>query len=104
MSLRWSDAIDAMDWDELAALYRAAPLGHKTAEGLKTVYGNSMYRCFAYEDGVLVGAGRVLADGVDCAYICDVALLPSHQGRGLGAQLVQRLVDCARGHLSLIHI
>lgn len=102
MSLVWSDAIETMDWDELAALYRAAPLGNKTPEGLKTVYGNSMYRCFVRDNGVLVGAGRVLADGVDCAYVCDVALLPSHQGLGLGAQLVQRLVDCSRGHGKII--
>ena len=43
-------------------------------------------------------AGRVLADGVDVAYLCDVALLPSHQGQGLGKQIVGELLDLARGH------
>jgi GNAT superfamily N-acetyltransferase len=55
-----------------------------------------------YDKGALVGVGRVLADGVDCAYVCDVALLPSHQGTGLGQQLVARLVELSRGHGKII--
>lgn len=102
MTYRWSESIDALNWDELAALYRAAPLGNKTPQGLKVAFGNSMFCCFVYDGEVLVGAGRVLADGVDCAYLCDVALLPSHQGTGLGQQLVARLVDMSRGHGKII--
>jgi GNAT superfamily N-acetyltransferase len=102
MAYHWSDSTDSLDWDELAALYRAAPLGNKTPEGLKTAFGNSMFRCFVYDKGALVGVGRVLADGVDCAYVCDVALLPSHQGTGLGQQLVARLVELSRGHGKII--
>ena len=78
MPLVWSSSIDNLDWLELAALYRAAPLGNKTPEGLRTAFTNSMFKCFVYEKGKLVGVGRALADGVDCSYICDVALLPSH--------------------------
>jgi ribosomal protein S18 acetylase RimI-like enzyme len=51
---------------------------------------------------VLVGVGRVLADGVDCAYVCDVALLPSHQGTGLGKEVVARLVALSKGHKKII--
>ena len=76
----WSDSIDDVDWVELEALYRAAPLGNKNATDLKTVFSNSRFRCFAREQGRLVGAGRALADGADCSYLCDVAVLPSHQG------------------------
>lgn len=100
--LDWSDSLAGIDWLELEALYRAAPLGNKSAASLQVAFEASRYCCFAREDGRLVGAGRVLADGVDCAYVCDVALLPSHQGRGLGAQLMTRLVDRARGHRKII--
>ena len=102
MSLIWSDAIDNVDWDELTALYRAAPLGNKNPSGLKTAFSNSLFRCFAYEDGKLVGVGRALADGVDCSYICDVAVLPSHQGTGLGKEIVTRLVNLSQGHKKII--
>ena len=100
--LVWSDSIDDVDWNELAALYQAAPLGNKNPVGLKTAFGNSMFRCFVYGGGKLVGVGRALADGVDCSYVCDVALLPSHQGRGLGKQIVARLVRLSRGHKKII--
>lgn len=102
MPLIWSHSIDNFDWDELAALYRAAPLGNKTPDGLRTAFTNSMFRCFVYEEGKLVGVGRALADGADCSYICDVALLPSHQGLGLGKQIVSNLVRLSSGHKKII--
>ena len=102
MPIVWSDSLEDVDWNELAELYRLAPLGTKTAEGLRTAFGNSMFRCFAREDGRLVGVGRALADGVDCSYVCDVAVLPSHQGTGLGQQVVERLLALSRGHKKVI--
>ncbi|BCS34416.1 N-acetyltransferase [Luteitalea sp. TBR-22] len=102
MPIRWTHTIDDIDWHELEALYRAAPLGNKNADDLRVAYANSRYRCFAWEDGRLVGAGRALADGVDCSYVCDVAVLPSHQGTGVGKAIVQQLVDLSRGHRKII--
>jgi ribosomal protein S18 acetylase RimI-like enzyme len=102
VSLEWSDDLDGFNWDELSALYRAAPLGDKKAADLKRSFANSLYRCFVRDDGRLVGVGRALADGVDCSYICDVAVLPSHQGTGLGRQIVGRLVQLSRGHRKII--
>lgn len=102
MTIRWSDSLDDLDWDELSALYLAAPLGNKSPDWLRTAFGNSRLRCLAYADGRLVGAGRALADGVDCSYICDVAVLPEHQGSGLGREIVSRLVEASRGHRKII--
>jgi ribosomal protein S18 acetylase RimI-like enzyme len=50
----------------------------------------------------LVGAGRALADGRDCSYLCDIAVHPDTQGSGLGREIVQRLVDRSRGHKKII--
>ena len=102
MSLAWTESTEGLDWGELEALYRAAPLGNKNAVGLKTAFGNSMHKCFVREGGRLVGAGRALADGVDCAYVCDVAVLPSHQGTGLGKAIVARLLTLTAGHKKVI--
>jgi len=102
-TLVWRDDTEGVDWHELEALYRAAPLGTKRAEDLRTVYGNSRYACIVRDaEGRLAGAGRVLSDGLDCAYVCDVALLPAWQGGGVGQALVQRLVDRCRGHRKII--
>lgn len=102
MPLTWKESIENLDWDELSALYRLAPLGDKKPPYLRTVFSNSMFKCFVFEEGRLVGAGRALADGADCSYICDIAVLPSHQGTGLGKQIVGRLVERSRGHRKII--
>ena len=99
----WSDRLDDVDWPEMETLYRRAPLGHKPAELLRTVFGNSRFRCFVRDgEGRLVAAGRALADGADASYICDVAVLPEHQGSGLGRQVVARLVEASRGHRKIL--
>lgn len=98
----WDHDLEGVDLDELSHLYRVAPLGEKPPAALATVFGNSMFRSFVRADDVLVGAGRALADGLDCAYIADVAVHPDHQGRGLGRAIIRRLVDLAEGHRKII--
>ena len=102
MTLDWKYSTDAVDWDELSALYRVAPLGDKKASHLQRVFSNSLFKCFVYEGAKLVAAGRALADGADCSYICDIAVLPAHQGTGLGKQIVNHLVEASRGHKKII--
>ena len=102
MPLTWSTSTESIDWDELAALYRAAPLGNKNPADLKLAFTHSKFVCLAREDEKLVGVGRALADGVDCSYICDVAVLPTHQGTGLGKDIVGKLVQLSAGHKKII--
>ena len=102
MTLEWRHSLDDIDWEELSRLYQAAPLGNKQPDGLKLVFSNSMFKCLAYDDSRLVGVGRAMADGLDCSYICDVAVHPSHQGTGLGKEIVSRLVDLSKGHRKII--
>lgn len=91
-----------MDWDALSELYWIAPLGEKPPDSLRTVFSNSMFKCFIYSDSRLVGAGRAIADGLDCAYIADVAVHPDFQRRGLGRAIIRRLVEMAKGHKKII--
>ena len=102
MQLVWRDSTPDVDWTELSQLYRAAPLGEKNPADLKTSFENSKFKYFVYDAGRLVGVGRALADGVDCSYICDVAVLPSHQGMGLGREIISKLVTLSAGHKKIL--
>jgi ribosomal protein S18 acetylase RimI-like enzyme len=102
MALAWIYSAENVNWEELSELYRVAPLGQKDPADLQVAFANSMFKCFVYEADRLVAAGRALADGRDCSYICDVAVLPSHQGLGLGRELVSKLVELSREHKKII--
>ena len=102
MAIRWTQSPDAIDWDALSELYRIAPLGTKSGEWLKTAYSNSMFKRFAFDGDQVVAAGRAVADGVDCAYLCDIVVHPAYQGTGLGKELIQSLVDLSKGHRKII--
>jgi GNAT superfamily N-acetyltransferase len=99
---QWDYEDTNTDWGELSALYRIAPLGEKPPGDLARVFPNSMFKCFVREGGRLVGAGRALADGLDCSYIADVAVHPEHQGIGLGRAIISRLVELSEGHKKII--
>jgi GNAT superfamily N-acetyltransferase len=47
----------------------------------------------AYDDGKLVGFGRVVSDLVMHALIFDIIILPDHQGQGIGTLILNRLVE-----------
>ena len=100
--IQWSSSTDSLDWAELSELYRLARLGNKSPAWLQTAFSNSMFKFFALENGALIAAGRAVADGVDCSYICDIVVHPSHQGRGLGREIIERLVAASRGHRKII--
>ena len=102
MTFLWSYDQSDINWEHLSELYRVAPLGEKPANDLAVVFSNSRFKCFVYENDKLIGAGRTLADGLDCSYICDVAIHPEYQGLGLGKKIVEKLVSLSQGHKKII--
>ena len=96
-TLHWIFDDAHIDWSALSELYRIAPLGNKSADHLKRVYANSMFKCFVFDGGKLIGAGRAVADGADTSYLCDIAVHPDYQNRRLGMALVEKLKDMSAG-------
>ena len=102
MNIKWTYSQESIDWNELAELYRLAPLGVKDPDDLKQAFSNSMFKCFLFEEGKLIGVARALADGADCSYICDVAILPGYQGLGLGNRIISKLLELSKSHKKII--
>lgn len=54
--------------------------------------------CFGlYDGGAQIGLARVVTDHATFAYLCDVYVLESHRGRGLG----KWLIECVMAHPSI---
>lgn len=90
------------DYAALHDLYRQAGLGQRSQQEIGTAFAHSPYIVSAVTEGRLLGAGRAFGDEVDCAVICDMAVLPEAQGKKIGSQILRRLIDMTRHHLRII--
>jgi GNAT superfamily N-acetyltransferase len=51
--------------------------------------------CFGLYDGESqIGFARIVTDQTPFAYLCDVFILETYQGRGLGTWLLESILDC----------
>ena len=102
MNFTWIEKIKNVNWEELSNLYHIAPLGEKHPKDLEKVFSNSLYTYFVYDEDKLIGAGRALADGIDCSYLCDVAVHPDYQGKGIGRKIILQLVEASKNHKKIL--
>lgn len=83
----------------VATLYRRAPLLRPTDDAArveKALAGSDLILS-AWVGGRLVGLARVLTDGVEVAYLCDLAVEPDVQGLGVGKRLIDGVLERCRG-------
>ena len=52
--------------------------------------------CYA-PDGAMAGFARAISDGISLAYLADVFVLPAHRGQGLGAALIDFIIEQGPG-------
>ncbi len=72
--------------------YKASP------EELERANRNSWLTISAYDEGRLVGFGRVVTDFILHAMIFDMIVLPDYQGKGIGTLILTRLVSRCLEH------
>ncbi len=69
---------------------------HPWSEGVFRDCIRSNYECWVVENlSRLVGHG-ILSEAAGEAHLLNVCIHPGHQGNGLGRQLVEFMIDCAR--------
>jgi ribosomal protein S18 acetylase RimI-like enzyme len=59
---------------------------------------NSWYCISVYDNNQLVGFGRVICDGVVHALILDVIVHPDKQGKGIGKDIMDKLMAQCKKH------
>lgn len=77
----------------------APPTAHEHLDLLR----NSSHVSIAVDDGRVVAFANALSDGVLAAYIPLLEVLPEYRGRGIGTEIVRRLLDLV-GHLYMVDV
>jgi aralkylamine N-acetyltransferase len=90
--------IKDINWQELLNLYEKAGLmkrfvQNKEYEKIKTAFERSYKVVTVYDGESLIGAGRMLSDGICYGAIFDVGVLPDYQKKGVGKKLMQELMS-----------
>ena len=69
------------------------------------ILAGSSFVVLARDDasGAVVGFITAISDGVSCAYIPHLEVLPDYRGQGIGSELVRRMLDRLR-HLYMIDL
>lgn len=93
--------------EQYLALRMEAGLSAMSAGGAEIGLPRSVFAVTLYEEGALVGMGRVVGDGGCFFQVTDIAVKPSCQGRGLGKIIMREIrsfLDTVpdRSYISLI--
>lgn len=102
MSIEFTEDPGTFDWEKLSAVFKRTPLGNRDPGKLREVFENSPIRCFVWDAGELIGAGRAITDGVSYSVIFDVLLSPEYQRRGIGRQIMGFLADRSKAPCILL--
>lgn len=93
LTLRFIKTADAATLKRIITLYRShgwwTPAD--TPALLRRIIAGSHCFILAEKDGLPVGMGRAISDGVSDAYIQDVAVLKAERGTGAGSAMIKAL-------------
>ncbi len=90
--------------DQLHGFFVGWPDPPSPEAHLKILHGSS-HVMLALDDETdnVVGFITAISDGISAAYIPHLEVLPAYQGRGIGSELVRRMLDHLR-HLYMIDL
>lgn len=101
----YTDTIDGITVDALRGGFFVGWPNPPSAETHLRLLRGSDHVCLALDDttGDVVGFVTAICDGVTCAYIPHLEVLPAYQGRGIGTELMRRMLD-RLGNLYMIDL
>jgi GNAT superfamily N-acetyltransferase len=93
--MEYTDSLEGIGAADLQGFFAGWPNPPIPETHLKLLH-NSSHVVLALEEGQAVGFITAISDGVLSAYIPLLEVLPTHQGRGVGAELVRRMLEQLR--------
>jgi len=97
MELNFQNNCTGIDWELVPEILKAAGMSFHNSTVHQQAFSASASVVFVYDEEQLIGFGRAISDGIVQAAIYDVAVLPSHQGQGIGKQIIQKIVASLPG-------
>lgn len=79
--------------DEYNYLYDEVGGGSYDYEVSEKALSNNIYSVSVYDDNKIIGYGRIIGDGIVFLYIHDIMVHPAYQGKGIGKQIMNKLLD-----------
>lgn len=94
---------DGLDGTALKQFYKACGFDNgRSPEQYRRAFANSIAR-LAMLDGQLVAAARAISDGVRCAAMFDICVLPAQRGKGIGRAVVKSLLQALPGQYVILN-
>ncbi|RIU94820.1 GNAT family N-acetyltransferase [Oceanobacillus picturae] len=89
---------EAPDPQEYIGLRLEGGISGKSKEAATTGLKNSLFAVSIYDQGVLIGMGRIIGDGGAFFQVVDIVVKPNYQGKGLGKAVMRELMDYLDNH------
>lgn len=60
---------------------------------------NSLYSLCVYDDGKIIGMGRIIGDKGLICYIQDIIVIPEYQGKNIGLEIMNYMMNYIKNNL-----
>ena len=103
--IEYREVTEELELAQLARLFASVGWQHRTRdpERFAQMVRGSTYAVSAHDADRLVGYARAISDGAFNAYVSTVAVLPGYQRRGIGRELLRRLLHGREGIQFVLH-
>ena len=105
--IEYKTGTDCIDWSQLTGLYLEVGMvggfGEKgDRKNIEVAFSNSFKVVTAWDGERLVGAGRMLSDGICYAMVFDVGVIPEYRNKGIATCIMKELIKgCEDLHIHL---
>jgi len=96
--IKYKTGTDVINWESLIQLYfevdGVVGLGkEKKLVKIKKAFLNSYKVVTVWDGDKIIGAGRLISDGVCYGWIHDMGVLPDYQKKGIGRNIMKELLN-----------
>jgi GNAT superfamily N-acetyltransferase len=94
--IKYQSTLEGIGPEDLQGHFMGWPNPPSPEAHLRILQGSAHFVLAIAPEGQVIGWISAISDGVSCAYIPHLGVLPAYQGKGIGAELVRRMVEALK--------